>query len=329
MKISRSPSDIADLMLDALRAHPDTGFTAEELSTTFRITPRLAEELMTALRQSGYAIQYKKGTYRIKEFTEPLAERTILSGLKTKILGRRVFCFRSIASTNDTGFLMAESGAKEGTLLIADRQSKGKGRLGRSWHSPPKVGLWFSLILRPKVLPSQAPGLSLAAALALAETIEAYTSLEVEIKWPNDCLINGRKVAGILTELSAELDKINFVVVGVGVNVNHKKSDFPLSLRRKATSLFLASNKSISRVRLLQDFLVRFEEIYSQFVTEGLKPILPRLKKRAHLLGKKVKLQLGKKVFRGLAAGLDSSGSLILETKTGREVVTAGEVTIV
>lgn len=328
MRIKNTPHDLADLVLEVLQNNRG-GVTGEQLAEALRITPRLVAELVSGLKRNGYAIENKRSVYHLKEDVEPLTERTISQGLSTRHLGRHIFVFRSIGSTNDTGFLLAESGAKEGTLLVTERQTKGRGRLGRSWHSPGKVGLWFSLILRPKVLPSQAPGLSLAAALALAETIEALTSLEVEIKWPNDCLINGRKVAGILTELSAELDKINFVVVGVGVNVNHKKNDFPLGLRRKATSLFIASDQKVSRVKLLQEFLVRFEAIYGQFVAEGLKPLLPRLKKRTHLLGKQVKLQLGKKVIRGVAADLDPSGSLVLETKTGREVVTAGEVTVV
>jgi BirA family biotin operon repressor/biotin-[acetyl-CoA-carboxylase] ligase len=187
----------------------------------------------------------------------------------------------------------------------------------------------MSLILRPKIPPAKAPGLSLCAGLALIKTIRDKTSLEADLKWPNDCLIGRKKVAGILLELSAELDKIDFIIIGVGINVNQTQNDFPKNLKGKATSIFLESKDKFSRVELLKSFLERFEKIYLNFKTFGLKFYREEIKISSSLLGKKVKLLYGKDKLKGVVKDIDENGSLVLETRKGEKTVTAGEVTLI
>jgi BirA family biotin operon repressor/biotin-[acetyl-CoA-carboxylase] ligase len=201
--------------------------------------------------------------------------------------------------------------------------------MGREWFSPPEVGLWMSLILRPQIPPSRAPGISICAGLALAQSVKELTGMDAKIKWPNDCVINGKKVAGILLELSAELDKIDFVILGVGVNVNQNKKDFPKSLIRKATSLKMELGEPISRLRFLKLFLKNFENIYLEFKKNGLTRLRPEINRLSFLLGKKIKVRLGRKILKGEAKDVNEEGSLIVKTRKGEKVISAGEVTLV
>jgi BirA family biotin operon repressor/biotin-[acetyl-CoA-carboxylase] ligase len=200
--------------------------------------------------------------------------------------------------------------------------------MGRSWYSPAKVGLWFSLILRPEIPPVKASGLSICAGVALAQAIRELTNLKAQVKWPNDCIIDGKKVAGILLELSAELDKVDFVIVGIGVNVNQKKSDFPKLLLKIATSLRIEKGKEIERIKLLKLFLSKFEKIYLEFKKTGLSFLQDEVNQLSSLLGKNIAVKYGEKIIKGKAVRIDENGSLVLKTKTKEETISAGEVTI-
>jgi BirA family biotin operon repressor/biotin-[acetyl-CoA-carboxylase] ligase len=200
--------------------------------------------------------------------------------------------------------------------------------MGRDWFSPPEVGLWMSLILRPQIQPSKAPGISICTGLALARSVKELTGLDAKIKWPNDCVINGKKIAGILLELSAELDKIDFVILGVGINVNQNKKDFPTSLIKKATSLKAESGKEVPRLELLKSFLRIFEKTYLEFKRNGLSRLMPQIRVSSSLLGKKIKVRWGKKTLKGKAKDINADGSLIIRTSKGEKVISAGEVTL-
>jgi BirA family biotin operon repressor/biotin-[acetyl-CoA-carboxylase] ligase len=226
------------------------------------------------------------------------------------------------------GFRLAETKAEEGTLIVAEEQTKGKGRMGRGWYSPPRLGLWMTLILRPDIPPFKAPGLSICAGLALAQAIREMTGIEAKTKWPNDCLVDGKKVGGILLELSAELDRTNFVIVGIGVNVNHSVKNFPTDLAQTATSIKIKLGKEISRLALLISFLEKFERIYLDFKKNGLAPQREMIKSFSSLLGKKVVVKFGKEKMEGMAEDIDDNGSLVIKTKKGERVLTAGEVTV-
>jgi BirA family biotin operon repressor/biotin-[acetyl-CoA-carboxylase] ligase len=248
--------------------------------------------------------------------------------LKTKVIGRKIYSYKSIQSTNIAANQLAVSGASEGTLVVAEHQTKGRGRLGRSWHSPVNVGLYCSIVLRPKIHPTLAPGISLIAAVAVADTIAACGNLDVKIKWPNDVLISGRKTAGILTDLSAELDRVNFVVVGIGINVNQKKADFPEELKKSATSIRMALKKEIRRVELLQRLLRNFEKEYMIFKKSGLDKSRKKILKYSSLLNIEVDLRIGRKAIRGRVIDIDRLGRLVMETPDGVNCFNAGEVTM-
>ncbi len=313
-----------------LQENSQVFLSSREISERLGMHPYVVYQAIKELRRWDFEIASEKGKgYRLLKAPDFLVPGEIKGKLKTKVLGKEILSYRSLSSTNQLGFRLAEGGVKEGTLIVADEQTKGRGRMGRSWHSPPRLGLWMSLVLRPDIPPFKAPGLSICAGLALAQTIRKLTGLDAKIKWPNDCLINGRKVGGILLELSAELDRTNFVIAGIGVNVNQLPKDFPKSLSALATSLRIGWGKEVSRIELLISFLHRFEPIYLDFKKNGLAPQRRLIKKFSSLLGKKVAVKFGKEKIEGLAEDIDENGSLVIKTKRGKRVVRAGEVTVV
>ena len=304
-------------------------FSAEKLAQDLKINFKELKQAKKELEKWEYMIESdsKKG-YKLAQIPDLLLPMEIKFDLKSKILGQEIHSYKALNSTNDLAFDLAEGEAPEGTLVVAEKQSKGKGRLGRSWFSSPKLGIWMSLILRPSILPSQAPGLSIATSLALVLTTKELTGLPAFIKWPNDVIVNNRKFCGILTELSAELDKINFVILGVGINVNHTERDFPKNLRNIATSLRIEKGEQVSRVDFLKRFLEKFEKIYLQYKKTGLLTFKDECLRHSYLLGKKIKIQVGSEILEGKAENLDDNGALILRTKEGLKTITAGDVSL-
>ncbi len=322
--------DIAVELLNFLRNSPDRFYAIPKLAERFSTRVKFINEALRGLVVWGYKFDFDN-TSRVRFVSAPdcIFPHEIGYHLKTIFIGRNIVSHFSLPSTNSLAFTLASEGAPEGTLVIAEKQTSGRGRLGRRWHSPSKLGLWASLILRPTLPPSESPGLSIVTATALAETIISKLNLDAKVKWPNDCLIDDLKVAGILTELSAELDKVNFVVIGVGININHLRKDFPPYLKKKATSLQIESGGRIDRIAFLADFLLSFEKMYLQFKKKGLKPLLPRIKKRSSLLGQQVKLKMGNKTIIAKAIDIDTSGALLVKRRKETLRVTAGEVTVV
>ena len=326
----RSLQTAEEELLTLLQKNQHTFLSTREISKRLGVHPYVVYQVIKELRRWDFKISSEKGKgYRLLETPELLLSGEIKRNLKTKILGKNILSYRTLGSTNQLGFRLAESGAGEGTLIVADEQTRGRGRMGRSWYSPPKLGLWISLILRPDTPPFKAPGLSVCAGLALAQAIRSLTGVDAKIKWPNDCLINGRKVGGVLLELSAELDRTNFVIAGIGVNVNHLSSDFPKKLSSVATSIRAEWGKEVSRIKLLTSFLKRFEAIYLDFKKNGLAPQRQLIKKFSSLLGKKVAVKFGKEKIEGVAEDIDDNGSLVIRTRKGKRVVRAGEVTVI
>ncbi len=316
-------------LLALLRDNQDSFLSTKQIAEKLGIHPYVIYQSIKELRRWDFKIASEKGKgYKLLSVPELLIPTEIKDKLKTKILGKKILAYRTIGSTNDLGFRLAESGSPEGTLIVADHQTKGRGRMGRRWYSPPKLGLWMSLILRPEIPPFKAPGLSICAGLALAQTIKDLTGLDAMTKWPNDCLINDRKVGGILLELSAELDRTNFVIAGVGVNVNHQPNDFPKSLLSKVTSIKMEWAKELSRLELLSAFLEKFEAVYLDFKAHGLTNQRKPIKKFSSLLGKQVRVKYGKEEIDGTAQDIDDNGSLVIKTKKGERPVRAGEVTV-
>jgi len=327
--MNRTLQTVEEELAGVLQKNDHRFLSTKDISLKLGVHPYTIYQAVRELRRWGFQIQSERGKgYKLVEIPDLILPGEITKDLKTKIFGKKVYSYRKVGSTNLLGFRLAENEAEEGTVIVADEQSKGKGRMGRSWYSPPGLGIWMSLILRPDIPPFKAPGLSICAGLALAQTILEMTGIEAKIKWPNDCLIEGKKVGGILLELSAELDRINFVIVGIGVNVNHSPTDFPKNLTQTATSIKIKLGKKVSRLLLLTSFLEEFERIYLDFRKNGLSPQGEMIKSFSSLLGKKVSIKFGKEKIEGVAENIDENGSLVVKTKKGKKVVTAGEVTV-
>jgi BirA family biotin operon repressor/biotin-[acetyl-CoA-carboxylase] ligase len=247
----------------------------------------------------------------------------VAAHLQTRFVGRVHRHLAECGSTNDEAAGWARTGAPEGALVTAESQTKGRGRLGRVWHSPTKESLYFSLILRPRLAPHRLPPLTLIAGIAVAEAIEAEKAV-VELKWPNDLLLGGQKVAGILTEMSCRGMAVEQVVLGIGVNLN--MSGFPPELEAMATSLRRSTGREIDRARFTARLCSHLERLYQRFLAEGPAPLLPEWRRRATLFGRTVEVLSSEGRVCGIAESLDDEGALILRTDKGPIKIVAGEV---
>ncbi|WP_144461108.1 biotin--[acetyl-CoA-carboxylase] ligase [Siminovitchia fortis] len=270
------------------------------------------------LRKDGFVLEAVRNKgYRIVSTPEDITENDILYGLETDRFGRNVHYYESLGSTQKEAHQLAYDGAPEGTLVVAEEQTSGRGRLGREWHSLSGKGIWMSLIVRPDLPPQQAPQFTLITAVAVARAIEEITGITPEIKWPNDVLINGKKVVGILTELQAESDKISSLIIGIGMNANHGPEDFPPNVAHTATSLFIEKGEKVSRAALIQSFLKYFERYYSIYITEGFKPVRILWESYAISIGKRIKATTVTGVIAGRAIGITDEGILKIEDDEG------------
>jgi len=259
----------------------------------------------------------------------PLSIEDIRHARALARIGRSVHYGDSVTSTNSLASQLARDGAADGTVVIAETQTKGRGRLGRSWVSPPHRNLYLSVVLRPPLAAIAAPLLTLVAGLAVAETVREWTS-RAAIKWPNDVLIDGRKVAGILTELEAAEGQVSFVILGIGVNLNVAAEDFPLELRDRAIGLCMAAGDVIDRTAFTTHLLSRLEERYDQFLREGFAAIRPLWEGLSCLSGRRVEIDSGGTRHTGVVIGLGADGSLRLRDTAGQEVsIVAGDVTVI
>lgn len=324
----------ADRLLEIIRKRPGHSFRLKLLADRLEIDRDQLGWEITQLHRWGYRVKKTADTIAFLSAPDILSPVEIAYGLKTKSFGQVIHAFKSVKSTNDLAREMAEAGATEGTLVIAEEQTKGRGRFRRSWYSPSGLGIYMSLILRPNFLPEQAPALSIVTALSMATTIERWLPGQVLIKWPNDILLGRkdsrqvRKTSGILTELSADKDRINYVIAGVGINVNQTAAEFPDELKQQATSIRRLLRRKLSRVELLQAFLVNLEKNYAVYVKHGLKPMNGRLRQLSYLNGRDVRIASGSSIVEGTAIDIDSIGQLIVETADGPVSINAGEVTV-
>jgi len=241
----------------------------------------------------------------------------IQMGLNTSILGKRTYYLPEAISTNSIAQEMATRGEPEGALVIADSQTHGKGRIGKSWFSPAGGGLWFSLILRPTAPPMEILGLIFITGMAVSAAVENLTGVRILLNWPNDLVFEGMKVGGILMEGKISGNRMEHLIVGIGINLNMKKKDFPDNLRDKATSLLEVTGKEIERVRLLQKILEEMEKLYFKFREAGLAPIMERGKLLCFSLGKNLRVTQGENIIEGKAVDLNDKGALILELDGG------------
>jgi BirA family biotin operon repressor/biotin-[acetyl-CoA-carboxylase] ligase len=254
------------------------------------------------------------------------AERVLRKGLKTQVFGNKIYTFESIDSTNNCAKAVADIGANEGTVVIAEEQTAGRGRLGRPWFSPPSQNLTFSVVVRPQGSNEVLNLLPLFAAVAVAEAIERTTSLKVECKWPNDLLVNKKKVGGILIEGAFTEGKVEYAVIGVGINVN--VAVFPSDLSQKASSLRLETSAEIDRALLFQEILRSLERHYKQTIRKGFQSVLPEWTSHSAMLGKTITVSQQGKSLSGVVKGLSQDGGLLFQTNGTVQTLFAGDVTV-
>jgi len=313
-----------------MRRRPEHFYLLPALARKFSCDKSDVIVAVDILRRSGYDIRAdKNGAYAFFAAPDKLLASELTYRLRTSFVGKKVYAYKSVQSTNSIACQLAEVGAPEGTIVIAESQSRGRGRLGRQWFSAPELGAYVSIILYPKIDAAAAPGLSLMTGVALAEVIASLDTMAVHIKWPNDCLINGRKTAGILTEVATEGGKVKYAVIGIGININHRRRDFPQDVSSGATSLRAEMKEPLRRVEFLQKFLGAFEKEYNRFRKQGLKASHKRLIRFSNLIGRAVALDARKRTITGTAVDIDPNGNLVVDTPDGLESFAAGEVTIV
>jgi BirA family biotin operon repressor/biotin-[acetyl-CoA-carboxylase] ligase len=317
---------LADRLLARLRQGPvvdSAGSGAPEWSGPVLLAA------VARLQDRGYSIARQDGrAYHLEAIPDLLLADEIehaVSGLK---LGTPLSTYGRLGSTNEVAARLAEAGAFEGTLVTAEEQTRGRGRQGRSWHSPPGVGIWMSLVLRPQCNAGQAAGIPLAGALSVASALKTATGVEVGLKWPNDVYMNGRKVAGVLGESVVEGASVRYAVLGLGINVNLLEDQVPEDLQSIAGSVAMATGKSWNRVDILASVLKALEKRYYDYVQHGFGALSAEFRSLSKLVGQPVELILSNRTLSGTVLDLAPDGSLLLTTESGPEQVRVGEATL-
>ncbi|WP_083413085.1 biotin--[acetyl-CoA-carboxylase] ligase [Bacillus massilinigeriensis] len=311
-------TDLRKKLIDAFNLSNGEFLSGQKLAEIAGCSRTAVWKHMEDLRHDGFVIEaVRKKGYRIVKVPGKVSGDEISLGLKTERLGRTIHYEESVESTQKIAHRLAAEGAPEGTLIVADEQTMGRGRLGRKWHSPKYTGIWTSLILRPDLPPAKAPQLTLIAAVAAVQAIEDVTELTSQIKWPNDILIGKKKVTGILTELQAESDRINAIIIGIGMNVNQRVTDFPPELFETATSLSIEKGEDTSRASLIQALLLRFENLYDIYLSQGFLPIKLLWESYAISIGQRIIARTLTGDYKGIAQGITDDGVLKLEEEDG------------
>jgi BirA family transcriptional regulator, biotin operon repressor / biotin---[acetyl-CoA-carboxylase] ligase len=317
-------------ILSALRAAPE-GVSGADLSRKLGVSRAAVWAHIEDLRAIGYDIEAGPHLgYRLISVPDVLHADDMNSRLgRTRVIGREIQVFQETTSTNDLMARLARGGVKEGVVIFAESQSKGRGRMGRTWISPAGKGLWFSVLLRPDFSPQAATQLTIAAATSLVRGIKAQTGIVPEIKWPNDILIRGKKIAGILTEMSAELDHLKEVILGIGIDVNLEAGEFPPALRKIATSIRIESGQIVDRAGLAVAILRELDRDYERIQRGQFESVAEEWQRHCTTIGARVSIHIGERVIRGLAEALDADGALLLRGPHDRlERIIGGDVTM-
>lgn len=307
----------------------DGYISGQELCNRFGVSRTAVWKAINQLKEAGYEIdaQQNKG-YRLMAAPDLMTEAEIKSLMHTDWVAKEVLYFDTIDSTNTKAQELAEKGYPSGTLVVADKQESGKGRRGRSWVSPSGTGIFMTLMIKPDINPNNASMLTLVAALAVAKAITSVTGEEALIKWPNDIVVNGKKVCGILTEMNAQFDYINHIVVGIGINVHNES--FPEEISQMASSLMIeAGGKRFHRAQIIAETMSYFEQYYDTFLkTQDLSALVREYDKLLVNRNKSVRVLDPKEPFDGKAMGITPKGELIVDTWESRKLVSSGEVSV-
>ena len=318
-------------IVEILKNAGDSFISGESIGEGLGISRTAVWKHIQKLRENGYEIlSHARLGYKLKDAPDLLLPGEIQIGLDTQIIGKEMKYYPSVDSTNRVAKALAYHGAADGTIVVAEEQTGGKGRRERNFYSPRVKGIWFSVILRPKVLPKNAPQFTLMTAVAVAEAMKRF-NLKLDIKWPNDLLFDGRKLVGILTEMTCEIGRIAYVVIGIGINVNINREEFPEDIRDVAASLSEMNGEPLSRVKIFRAVLEELDKLYREVNKNGFDEILKRWRKYSSTLGKNVRIISAidsNEYFDGKAVDLSEDGALIVETAEGRQTVYAGDVSV-
>ncbi|HEY4602492.1 MAG TPA: biotin--[acetyl-CoA-carboxylase] ligase [Cerasibacillus sp.] len=308
-------------LIDLLANNQDKYISGQHLSEELNISRSAIWKHMKELEKDGYEIEARQRRgYRIISFPNKLSENTLKWGLETDWLGNTIIHKTSTTSTQHIAHHLAREGAKHGTIVIADEQTGGKGRMNRPWHSSKNQGIWTSLILRPEISPHQAPQLTLLTATVLADVIYKETNIRPYIKWPNDILIENKKLSGILTEMQAEQDRIQYIIIGIGMNVNQTIHELPDDLSEKATSLRIETGHQLDMIKLVQAILEQFERTYETYLNEGFKSIKTKWESYGFKIGERINVKTMNQQWEATFSGIAPDGGLLVENKHNGKV---------
>lgn len=309
---------MSDLLLAWFKEHPGEFISGEEISRRLDISRTAVWKQINRLRSKGYEFEaVPKLGYRLVQMPTQLDELSLLAKLKTSKLGHQLRIIARTESTQNDAAVWALEGAEDGAVIIAEEQTGGRGRQGKSFHSPAGKGIWMSLILRPQIPLQFTPQLTLLSAVALCRAMKRMSEVDLGIKWPNDILCEDKKVCGILTESSAEDERLVHVIAGVGISVNLEEHDYPEELRSKVTSLKIASGKEIDRASLVAECLFELEQLYKLYVEQGFAPIRTLWEAQSVTIGRSLSVTTPNGIVSGVAQGLDDSGALIVLGEDG------------
>lgn len=321
-----------DSVLTALKASNGEWISGEAISKSLDVSRTTVWKQVKVLVDEGYKVDSspKKG-YRISTPVDILSPEEVCPGLKTEILGRKHYLyFREIDSTNNRARALASEGYPEGTVIVAETQTAGRGRRGRDWYSPANQGIYVSIILRPVLRLKEISRISLVTAVAVAETLEEELHLKPLIKWPNDILINNRKMVGILSEAVTDMDSVEYIVVGIGLNINNTLQEFPADLRTPATSALAELDHPGSRIKVLQSLLLSLERHYNLLLGGNFARTLEKARRLSLVIGQEVQLDSGNSIVSGQAIDIDESGYLLVRDQTGTiHTIMSGEISVV
>lgn len=317
-----------ETILTLLNQAEDGFVSGARISRELGISRTAVWKHIHSLRRAGYYIEaIRSRGYQLVQAPDTLVPEAISAGLGCRVIGAKVCCLDVTASTNLQACRFGDDGEPEGMVVIAEEQSCGKGRMGRRWESPAGVNLYASILLRPGIPPFDAPQLTFLSAVAVCRAIISVTGLQATVKWPNDVLLNGKKIAGLLNEMSAETDRVNYVVLGIGVNLNMRADQFPQDLRYPATSLAIACGQPVSRLDFTRNLLQQIDALYQKFLKLGSAPVLEAWEQLCDMTGKAVQVDSHDLQIKGVMTGLAEDGALLVRSAAGKmERVYAGDV---
>ncbi len=304
--------------------------SGEQLSGNLHVSRTAVWKHIQELKKDGYVIDSVTNRgYKLQSSPDTISLVEVQSRLQVRVFGHKYCHYETLESTNTTAKKFAELGEPEGTVVVAEQQTHGKGRMGRQWASPKGRGIYFSLIIRPKIPVMQAPQLTLVVATVIAEAIREQYAVPATIKWPNDIVVNGKKLCGILVEMSSDMDQIHHAVIGIGVNANNTREELPEVVTQwTPTSLYLETGSPIDRAHFTVYVIEQLERAYEMYLMSGFRPFRSKWESMAYSIGNEITITMVGETIRGILLGIEDSGALVIEENGIKRTIHSGEIII-